>query len=138
MAAIGACHLQQLSLWTRLNFCCRVRAAILEYTTAVIYPFPKQALVFLPVCSTSRLKTLYKKEKLLMTSNFSFSHSVFCPFRKVSAMLIKFEIVVCKLFQFGSQKFVVWERVKPQVCIWRKCYNTAHILMCEYNTILSA
>ena len=26
---------------------------------------------------------------------------LFRPFRKVSAMLIKFEIVVCKLFQFG-------------------------------------
>ena len=25
------------------------------------------------------LKTLWEKEKLLVTSNFSFSHSVFCP-----------------------------------------------------------
>ena len=37
------------------------------------YPFPKQALVF--TC----LKTLWEKEKLLMISNFSFSHSVFYP-----------------------------------------------------------
>ena len=31
---------------------------------------------FLRVCSTSLLKTLGEKEKLLVTSNFSFSHSV--------------------------------------------------------------
>ena len=59
---------------------------------------------FLRVCSTSLLKTLWEKEKLLVTSNFSFSHSVFYPFRKLSAILIKLKIVVCKLFQFGRVK----------------------------------
>ena len=57
---------------------------------------------FLRVCSTSLLKTLWEKEKLLVTSNFSFSHSVFYPFVKLSIIFVKFEIVVCKLFQFGS------------------------------------
>ena len=33
--------------------------------------------VFLRVCSSSLLKTQWEKEKLLITSNFSFSHSVF-------------------------------------------------------------
>ena len=33
--------------------------------------------LFLRVCRTSLLKTLWEKEKLLVTSNFSFSHSVF-------------------------------------------------------------
>ena len=56
---------------------------------------------FLRVCNTSLLKTLWEKEKLLVTSNFSFSHSVFFPFRELSAISIKFDIVVCKLFQFG-------------------------------------
>ena len=32
---------------------------------------------FLRVCSTSLLKTVWEKEKRLVTSNFSFSHSVF-------------------------------------------------------------
>ena len=32
---------------------------------------------FLCVCSTTLLKTQWEKEKLLITSNFSFSHSVF-------------------------------------------------------------
>ena len=59
------------------------------------------------------LKTLWEKEKLLIMNNFSFSHSVFYPFRQLSAIFIIFEIVVCKLFQFRkSLKFVVWERVK--------------------------
>ena len=55
----------------------------------------------LRVCNTSLLKTLREKEKLLITSNFSFSHSVFYPFGKLSAIFIKLKIVVCKPFEFG-------------------------------------
>ena len=56
---------------------------------------------FLRVCSTGLLKTLWEKEKLLVTSNFSLSHSVFYPFGELSAIFIKFKIVLCKLFEFG-------------------------------------
>ena len=56
---------------------------------------------FLRVCNTSLWKTLWEKEKLLVKFNFSFSHSVFYPFAELSAIFIKFEIVICKLFQFG-------------------------------------
>ena len=63
-------------------------------------PFPNKPW-FLRVCSRSLLKTLREKEKSLVTSNFSFSHSVFHPFWDLSAVFIKFENVVCKLFQFG-------------------------------------
>ena len=55
-----------------------------------VNPFPNKPW-FLRVSSTSLLKT----------SNFSFSHSVFYPFRKLSSILIKFKIVVCKLIHFG-------------------------------------
>ena len=65
-----------------------------------INPFPNKPW-FLRVCRTSLLKTLWEKEKLLVTSNFSFSHSVFYPFEALSSILIKLEIVVCKLFRFG-------------------------------------
>ena len=65
-----------------------------------VHPFPNKPW-FLSVCSTSVLKTLWEKKKLLVTSNFSFSHSVFYPFGELSAILITFEIVVCKLFEFG-------------------------------------
>ena len=46
------------------------------------------------------LKTLWEKEKLLIMSNFSFSHSVLYPFKEFSSIFIKCETVVCKLFQF--------------------------------------
>ena len=56
---------------------------------------------FLHVCSASLLKTLWEKEKLLVRSNFSFSNSVFYPFGELPAIFIRFEIITCKLFQFG-------------------------------------
>ena len=65
-----------------------------------IKPFPNKPW-FLHVCSIVLSKTLWEKEKLLVTSNFSFSHSVFYPFGELYAIFIKFKIVVCKLFQFG-------------------------------------
>ena len=46
-----------------------------------VYPFPKQVLV----CSTSLLKTLWEKEKLLVASNFTSSHKVFYPFGELSS-----------------------------------------------------
>ena len=45
-------------------------------------------------------------------SNFSFSHSVFCRFGELSGIFIKFEFVVCKLFQFGRVLNFFWERVE--------------------------
>ena len=42
-----------------------------------------------------------EKGEIAYKSNFSFSHSVFYPFGKLSAIFINFETVVCKLFRFG-------------------------------------
>ena len=92
--------------------------------THVLTPLPSKPW-FLHVCSTGLLKTLLEKEKLLLTSNFSFSHSVFYPFREHSTIFIKFEIVVCKLFKFQrSLKFVVWERVimYEQFFYYQQCF----------------
>ena len=44
-----------------------------------LIPFPNKPL-FLCVCTTILLKTLWEKEKFLVTSNFSYSHCVFHPF----------------------------------------------------------
>ena len=63
-------------------------------------PFPNKPW-FLRVCSTGLLKTLWEKEKLLVTSNFSFSRSSFYPFGEYDVIFIKFELVICKVFQFG-------------------------------------
>ena len=54
------------------------------------------------VSAVRLLKTLWEKEKLLVTSNFSLSHSVFYLFEELSAIFNKTEIVVWKLFQFGQ------------------------------------
>ena len=62
-------------------------------------PFPSKPL-FLRVCSASLLKTLREKEKLLITSNLSFSHRVFYHFGELTAISI-LKIVVCKLFLVG-------------------------------------
>ena len=63
-------------------------------------PFPNKPWLFtcLPVKS---FENTWEKEKLLITSNFSFSRSVFYWFCELSAVFIKFEIVICKLFEFG-------------------------------------
>ena len=42
-----------------------------------------------------------KKEKLLVTSNFSFSHNVFYPIWHLFSILNALWNVVCNLFQFG-------------------------------------
>ena len=77
-----------------------IRRASAAIFARPINPFPNKPW-FLRVCNPSVLKTLWEKEKLLVTSNFSFSHSVFYPFGELSAIFIKFEIVVCKHFEFG-------------------------------------
>ena len=63
------------------------------------HPFPNKPW-FLHVCSTSFLKIMWKKEKLLVMSNFSFFHNIFYPFNEIYSISIEFEINICKLFQF--------------------------------------
>ena len=67
------------------------------------YPLPNKPL-FLRVCGPSLLKTLWKMEKLLETSNFSFTRSVFYQVGELSAIVIEFEIVVSKRFQFDLEE----------------------------------
>ena len=63
-------------------------------------PFPHNDTFWRP-WETSLLKTLWEKEKLLVMSNSSSTHSVFYLFGLLSSIFVKFQIVVCKLFQFG-------------------------------------
>ena len=60
-----------------------------------INPFPNKPLLLL-ACRASVLKTLWEKEKLLVTSNFSFSNSVFYLVGEFTTIFINFKIVVCK------------------------------------------
>ena len=75
-------------------------------------PFFKHAL-FLCVCCSSLLKTLWKKKKLLVTSSFSFSYSVFYLFNELSA--IKKNMKLSSANSVGlveSITLFVWERIK--------------------------
>ena len=84
-------------------------------------PFLKKPW-FSHVCGKSLLKTQWEKKKLLVTSNFFFSHSVFYPFRELSAIFIKHEILICKLFSiWKGLEFVVWERVRILVPQYHFC-----------------
>ena len=75
-------------------------------TALVVYCllFPKQALVFLRVCITSVFKTLLEKEKLVITSNFSFSHSVFYPFGELSITFINLKLSSANSFSLEVSK----------------------------------
>ena len=70
----------------------------------------------LHVCSTSLLKTLWENEKLLVTSNFSFSHSVLYSFGEFA--VIFYQILYCRLqilSVWKSLEFIVWKRVKSHI-----------------------
>ena len=54
-------------------------------------------------------KTLWEKEKMLVTSIFSFLNDVLYPMKGIFHVFSKIKFVVCKCFQFGQvQNFVVW------------------------------
>ena len=83
-----------------------IKSANLTGQAAVKCPLSKDNFVikFLRICRISLLKTPWEKEKLLVTSNFSFSHSVFQPFGELSTISIKFEIFVFNLFDLEESK----------------------------------
>ena len=91
------CNLCIGSMGNISRLCCINTVIFTVFVRLPFNPFQNQPW-FLRVSNTSPLKTLWEKEKLLITSNFSFSDSVFYPFGKISAIFIKSEIVVCKLF----------------------------------------
>ena len=59
---------------------------------------------FLSVCHTSLSKTLREKEKLLITSNFSFSHSVFHPFGDLSTIFINLRLLSANSLNLEESK----------------------------------
>ena len=53
----------------------------------------------MPSWERSRLKTLWEKKEMLVTSIFTFSHNVFFPIKEKLHLLSNIKIVVCKYFQ---------------------------------------
>ena len=66
--------------------------------------FPKQALVFYVATVQVTLKTPWEKEKLLLTSNFTFSHRVFYPFDALLAIFTKLKLSSAKSLSLGKSK----------------------------------
>ena len=92
-----------------------------------IFNFSTNKPLFSRVCSTSILKRLGEKEKLLVMSNFSFSHSVFYLFEKLSSFSSNSKLSSANSFSLEEPK--VWERLKDHSTWWfswmfdKKGYN---------------
>ena len=92
-------HLPDLPYQSTIEFLCTLSRASPEFYVHLIQVFLKK-------------KTLWEKDKLLVTSNFSISLSVFYLFCKLYTIFITFD--KCRLQTLSvwkSLKFVVWERV---------------------------
>ena len=104
-------------------------------TAQVLNPVPNKPWL-LRVCGTSLLKTLRRKEKLLIISNFSFSHSVYYPLGELSAIFIKSKN--CRLQALSiwkSLQFVVWERVKDYTTCNSSCITNRQVCA-NHNSVM--
>ena len=85
-----------------------------------VKPFPNKPLI-LRVCSGSLLKTLWEKEKLLVTSNFSFSHSFFSThLENFSPFSLNLKLSSAKSLSLEESNICLGEEFRV------KCYTLAH------------
>ena len=73
-------------------------------------PFPNKPW-FLRVCSTSLLRTLREKEKSLVMSDFSFSHSVFTCLENFLAFSSNLKLLSANPFSLEESEICHLERV---------------------------
>ena len=79
-----------------------------------IIPFPNNPLFSL-VCITNHVQKLWEREKLLILSNLSFSHSVFYPFGELSAIFYQIQNCLLQtLSVWKSLRFVIWKGIKKR------------------------
>ena len=88
-------------------------------------PFPNKPW-FLLVCSRSLLKTLREKEKLLIMSNFSFSHSVFYLFGELSASSTNLKLLSANSMSLEESKICCLEKGKQpkQRCLLKTIFKS--------------
>ena len=84
-------------------------------------PFPNSPW-FLRVCSISLLKTLWEKEKLLITSNFSISHSFFYLLGKFLPFSSNLELLSAISFTLEESK----------ICRFMFCMTLYHYFSSAY------
>ena len=109
-----------LIIW-RINYYCFVYYLLLVFLAIQVLeslqylnPFLNKPW-FLCVCNTSLLNTLWEKEKLLRAVS-PFPNSVYYPFGELSAIFIKFEIVICWLYPVSvhTQDDSIWNLTKSR------------------------
>ena len=82
------------------------------FSKGFLTPFPDKPW-FLFVCSTKLLKTLWEKEKLLPTCNFSFFPQCFLPILRTFCHFDQIQNCCLQtLSVWKSLIFVIWKRVK--------------------------
>ena len=104
----------------------------------IFFFFTLSQTMFLHVCGTSILKTLWKKEKLLLMSNFFFFHSIFQPFHELypfssnrklsSAHSLSFEILKNSCLEKGIFSFYLegnWltASLRMEICGVNHCHK---------------
>ena len=77
--------------------------AIMHGGDRYINTFPNKPL-FLRVCRTNLLKTLWEKEKLLIKSNFSISHSVFTLLENFPSFSSNLKLLSANSFSLEESK----------------------------------
>ena len=91
-----------------------LKSQLLQFNPHLLYSFRNKPWFF-RLCSISLLKTLWKKEKLLVTSNFPHCFlpfwETFCYFHETSNFCLQ------TLSVWKSPKCVIWERVNSWICI---------------------
>ena len=74
-------------------------------------------------------KTQWKKEALLIASNFSSSHSIFYTSGELSAIFILFKIVACKLFfKFLRDQHLLFQKGLISEILPQETYKTSWII----------
>ena len=82
---------------------------LVPYIFAFLFNSLPHNLDFQQSQDRSLLKTLWEKEKMLVTSIFSFSHNVFYPIKDRNHHLSYIYFIVCKCFEFDDvHNFVIW------------------------------
>ena len=96
-----------------------------NFAYAIYLPFPQQVLVFTCLQYKAFENTAGKKKKLLVTSNFSFSHSIFYLLGELFAFSSKSKMSSANSFKLEGSK----------VCGLERGFNQALVLNTSFATL---
>ena len=85
-----------------INYTCIFHLTCIKFCHLVLNSFPNKPCFY--VSAVPVFRKYCGKKRIAHNEQVSFSHGVFYPFRELSAVLIKFEIIVCKFFSLRESK----------------------------------